>query len=141
MAIGLAINAAVEHGHSFQAVWVPAVIVIGTGIALCYLLLGAAAVATTAASDLAAVTAINQCARQLGAALGVASAVAAIGTHAHSIAHFHLAWLICAGFSALAAVSAAALGPETIERPHRRLLFKRPPRRDPCPVNACRGQR
>jgi hypothetical protein len=95
------------------------VIVIGIGIALCYLLLGAAAVATTAAADLAAVTAINQCARQLGAALGVASTVAAIGAQAHSAAHFRLAWLICAGFAALAAISAAALGRETIARPQR----------------------
>jgi EmrB/QacA subfamily drug resistance transporter len=119
IAIGLAIDARVETGHSFQPVWVLVAIVIGTGIALCYLLLGAAAVAQTAPSELAAVTAINQCARQLGAALGVASAVAAIGTHAHSAAHFHVAWLICAAFSALAAISAAALGPETLTRPLR----------------------
>ncbi len=118
IAIGLTINAAIASGRSFQAFWVPIVVVIGTGIALCYLLLGAAAVANTAASDLAAVTAINQCARQLGAALGVASTVAAIGTHAHSVMHFHLAWLICAGFSALAAVCAAVLGPEQVDRPH-----------------------
>jgi predicted MFS family arabinose efflux permease len=114
IAVGLVIDAGIETGHSFRPVWVLVAIVIGTGIALCYLLLGAAAVAHTAASDLAAVTAINQCARQLGAALGVASAVAAIGIHSHSAAHFHLAWLICAGFSVLAALSAAALGPETI---------------------------
>jgi Na+/melibiose symporter-like transporter len=119
IAIGLAINAAVEGGQAFDALWVPVVIVIGIGIALCYLLLGAAAVATTAAADLAAVTAINQCARQLGAALGVASTVAAIGAQAHSAAHFRLAWLICAGFAALAAISAAALGRETIARPQR----------------------
>jgi EmrB/QacA subfamily drug resistance transporter len=132
MAIGLATNAALENGHSFQAVWVPILMVIGIGGALVYLLLGAAAVATTPSRDLAAVTAINQCGRQLGAALGVASTVAAVGTHAHSVAHFHLAWLICAAFCALAAVSATALGSETIEYPHRVLLLKRQPGRESC---------
>ncbi len=123
IAIGLAVNAVTAGGRSFQAAWVPVVVVIGTGIALCYLLLGAAAVADTAAVDLAAVTAINQCARQLGAALGVAATVAAIGTHTHSITHFHLAWLVCAGFSTLAAISAAALGPEQIDPPQRPLRW------------------
>jgi MFS family permease len=132
IAIGLVINAGVETGHVFRPVWVLVAIVIGTGIALCYLLLGAAAVANTAPSDLAAVTALNQCARQLGAALGVASAVAAIGTHAHSAAHFHLAWLICAGFSALAAICAAALGREVISRPYLAWWGGRRPGRRPC---------
>jgi MFS family permease len=132
MAIGLATNAAVENGHSFRAVWVPILMVIGVGGALVYLLLGAAAVANTPTRDLAAVTAINQCGRQLGAALGVASGVAAIGTHAHSGAHFHLAWLVCAGFCVLAAISATALGPEAIERPRRVLLLPRQPRREQC---------
>lgn len=119
MAVGLATNAATQTGHSFHVTWIPIVMVIGIGIGLCYLLLTAAAVATTAPADLAAVTAINQCARQLGAALGVASAVAAIGTHAHAAARFHLAWLICAGFALLAAICATAMGPEEVERPHR----------------------
>jgi EmrB/QacA subfamily drug resistance transporter len=123
--IGLLINAAIQGGHSFHATWIPVVMVIGTGIALCYLLLSAAAVHGTAATDLAAVTALNQCARQLGAALGVASAVAAIGTHAHAASHFHRAWLICAGFAGLAALCAAAMGVEVVERPHRILAMGR----------------
>ena len=114
IAVGLIINAGLETGGHFDPIWVPVVVVIGTGIALCYLLLGAAAVATTAASDLAAATAINQCARQLGAALGVACTVAALGNDAHDLGHFHLAWLICAGFAILAALTAAALGPERV---------------------------
>lgn len=119
IAIGLVIDADIQNGHSFRPSWVLVAIVIGTGIALCYLLLGAAAVADAAPADLAGATAINQCARQLGAALGVASAVAAIGAHAHGAAPFHFAWLICAGFSGLAAISAAALGPEAVARPYR----------------------
>jgi hypothetical protein len=55
--------------------------------------------------DLATVTAINQCARQLGAALGLVSAVAAIGTQPH----FHNAWLVSAGFAGLWMISAATL--------------------------------
>lgn len=119
IAVGLVVNVLVERGHAFQLSWVFILIVIGCGIALCYLLLGAAAVANTAASDLAAVTAINQCARQLGAALGVASSVAAIETHSRSIAHFHLAWLMCAGFAGVAAITAALLGAEVVSRPYR----------------------
>jgi EmrB/QacA subfamily drug resistance transporter len=117
IASGLIVDAAIENGHSFHVVWLFVAVLIGVGLALCYLLLGAAAVANTAATDLAGVTAINQCARQLGAALGVASTVAAIGPHAHRAANFHLAWLICAGFSALAAVTATALGSERVRRP------------------------
>jgi hypothetical protein len=118
IALGLLVDGAIQAGHTFRITWVLVAVVIGTGIALCYLLLGAAAVATTAAADLAAVTAINQCARQLGAALGVACAVAAIGRHAHDATHFHLAWVICAAFAAMAALTAAGLGLDRA-RPHR----------------------
>jgi hypothetical protein len=62
------------------------------------------------ADELASATAINVCARQLGAALGVAATVAAIGPRASAGDHrFHLAWIVCAGFAALAAGAAAAL--------------------------------
>jgi len=42
---------------------------IGVGLALCYLLLGAAAVHGLPGHELASATGINQCTRQLGAAL------------------------------------------------------------------------
>jgi MFS family permease len=110
MSIGLLLTATVDGGHSFQPSWVITSTLIGIGIALCYLLLGAAAVADVPHRELAAATGLNQCARQLGAALGIAAVVAAIGAGEHtSIARFHLSWLLCAGFSALAVLPAARL--------------------------------
>lgn len=110
MSIGLLLTATVQAGHSFHASWIITSTLIGVGIALCYLLLGAAAVADVPHRELAAATGLNQCARQLGAALGIAAVVAAIGAGSHtSVARFHLAWLICAGFSSLAVLSAGSL--------------------------------
>jgi hypothetical protein len=49
----------------------------------------------------------------LGAAVGVAVAVAVLGpAELPTLAHFHAAWLIAAGFSGIAAVTATALGRE-----------------------------
>ncbi len=113
IAAGLLIDVMIQSGRSFTVTWVPVAALIGVGIALCYLLLGAAAVADMPATELAAVTAINQCARQLGAALGVASAVAAIDSGSgDTVMRFHLAWLVCAAFSLGAAMAAAALRPK-----------------------------
>jgi EmrB/QacA subfamily drug resistance transporter len=110
IALGLLLQAATAGGDAFEASWVACVLVVGLGIGLCYPLLGAAAVHALPAGHLAAATAINQCARQLGAALGVAASVAAIGTDsAEPAARFHLAWVLCAGFALVAALGAAAL--------------------------------
>jgi EmrB/QacA subfamily drug resistance transporter len=110
MAGGLLLTTAVYAGGSFQVGWIFTSALIGVGIALCYLLLGGAAVAHVPPEDLAAATGLNQCARQLGAALGIAAAVAAIGASGHApVSRFHLAWLICAGFASLAAASATVI--------------------------------
>jgi EmrB/QacA subfamily drug resistance transporter len=90
--------------------WLPVVMLIGLGIGLCYPLLSAAAVSEMPTGELASATAVNQCARQLGAALGVAAAVAALGAATPApVADFHLAWLVGAGFALIAALAAAAL--------------------------------
>ena len=58
-------------------------------------------------ADLAAASALNQSARQLGAALGVATAVGVLGASAApSLGRYHAVWLLAAGFSAVAAVVA-----------------------------------
>jgi NTE family protein len=113
MAAGLVLSAIIDGGHQFSWTWLPLVALIGVGIGLCYPLLGAAAVADLHHAELAAATAVNQCARQIGAALGIAVAVAVLGpANPASIARFHAAWLVCAGFCGLAAV-AASLMPRT----------------------------
>lgn len=110
MALGLLLSAWFYDGDRFSWTWIVVAIVTGFGIALCYPLLGAAAVAGLPSSDLAAATAVNQCARQIGAALGVAAAVAVLGPASPaSIGRFHAAWLVCAGFCALAAVAASLM--------------------------------
>lgn len=110
MALGMVLSAIVDDGHQFSWTWLVLVALIGFGIALCYPLLGAAAVADLHHADLAAATAVNQCARQIGAALGVAVAVAVLGpANPASIGRFHASWLVCAGFCALAAVAASLM--------------------------------
>ncbi|MDP9116769.1 MAG: MFS transporter [Actinomycetota bacterium] len=109
MSIGLLVSVVVDRGHTFSPVWIAVVAFIGFGVGLCYPLLSAAAVADEPAEHLAAVAAVNQCARQLGAALGIAATVAAVGPAPSApVANFHAAWIVCAIFAA--AASAAALG-------------------------------
>ncbi len=108
MAAGLAASAIWIGGSHFSTRWLGLAVVLGVGIGLCYPVLAAAAVHGLPSSDLAAATAINQSARQLGAALGVAAAVGVLGPAADpSFGRFHAAWLVAAGFCAIAAGAAA----------------------------------
>lgn len=110
MAIGLVVSAATLSGDRFAAGWLVLAVVIGIGVGLCYPLLAAAAVHGLHSADLAAASALNQSARQLGAALGAATAVGVLGSAGvPSLDRFHAVWLLAAGFCALAAVVAAFL--------------------------------
>lgn len=105
MALGLATSAATLSGDHFAARWIGLAVVIGVGIGLCYPLLAAAAVHGLGSGDLAAASALNQSARQLGAALGAATAVGVLGSAADpALARFHLVWLLAAGFCGVAAL-------------------------------------
>ena len=109
MATGLVIAAACA-GPRYSSVWFAVVAVIGVGIGLCYPLLIAAGVAGLPSSELSAATAVSQCARQIGAAVGIAVAVAVLGpAELPSLARFHAAWLVGAGFCAFAAITAAGM--------------------------------
>jgi MFS family permease len=109
MATGLLI-AALDAGSRYSPVWLVMVVVIGVGIGLCYPLLIAAAVSGLPSSELSAATAVSQCARQIGAAVGIAGAVAALGpAELPSLARFHASWFVEAGFCALAAITAAGM--------------------------------
>jgi NTE family protein len=110
MAAGLLV-ATVGFGPRFTPTWLITAVIIGTGIGLCYPLLVAAALVGLPASELAAASAVSQCARQIGAAIGIAVAVAALGpADLPSLAHFHTAWLVATVFCAIAAVSALSMG-------------------------------
>ena len=110
MAAGLAVAATTLSGDHFAVRWLVLAVVIGLGVGLCYPLLAAAAVDGLGAADLAAASALNQAARQLGAALGAATAVGVLGSAAvPSLARFHAVWLLAAAFCALAASVAVLL--------------------------------
>ncbi len=110
MATGLVLSAANLSGDRFEASWLPLAVLIGVGVGLCYPLLAAAAVHGLASADLAAASALNQSARQLGAALGVATAIGVLGSSAvPSLGRFHAVWLLAAAFSVVAAATALLL--------------------------------
>jgi hypothetical protein len=110
MATGLVLSAATLSGDRFAGRWLPLAVLMGVGVGLCYPLLAGAAVHGLASADLAAASALNQSARQLGAALGVATAVGVLGSTATpSLGRYHAVWLLAAGFSALAAAVALVL--------------------------------
>lgn len=102
MAAGLVVQSRLSGAGGFDPLWLVATAVVGLGVGLCYPLLGAAAVAGLPAERLAAVSAVNQCARQVGAAVGIAVTVALLGT-AGGAAASHRAWVAsacCCGIAA-----------------------------------------
>jgi EmrB/QacA subfamily drug resistance transporter len=100
-------------GDHVQARWLLVGAVLGVGIGLCYPVLAGAAVHGLDRADLAAASALNQCARQLGAAVGIAAAVGVLGTaQTPGLHEVHAAWLLAAVFC-LGAAAAAVLIPPT----------------------------
>ncbi|WP_395695633.1 MFS transporter [Nocardioides sp.] len=111
MAAALLACAALLGSDHLQARWLVIGSVLGLGIGLCYPVLAGAAVHGLDPADLAAGSALNQCARQLGAAVGIAAAVGVLGAApSPELARLHAAWVLAAAFC-LAAVVAAALIP------------------------------
>jgi len=107
--------AAVETEPAYLAVWLPAWVLIGLGVALTFPVLSAAAVAGLPPDRFGVGGAINQTSRQLGAVLGVALLVAILGTptsSAEAMDAFRDAWLLCAVASLVcAAISTGHLRP------------------------------
>lgn len=110
MSLMLATIAITVDGDRFEPRWFALGPLLGLGIGLCYPVLAGAAVHGLDASQLAAASAVNQCARQLGAAVGVAAAVGVLGSAATpAVGRFHTAWLLEAAFSVVAVAAAAFL--------------------------------
>jgi EmrB/QacA subfamily drug resistance transporter len=78
----------------FTGQWLPGMVLLGIGAGTAFPNLAGAAVAAAPGSSFATATGMNSVARQVGAALGVAVAVAIIGvpTPANAFAVFHGAW-------------------------------------------------
>jgi len=139
MAFGLVLSAVTLSGDHFAVRWVALAVLLGLGVGLCYPLLAAAAVHELASADLAAASALNQSARQLGAALGAAAAVGVLGSDPlPSLERFHAVWLLAAAFCALAAIVAGFLPggssdlvrnpvPSPTPHPHEGVLHMMPP--------------
>ena len=99
----------------YLGAWLPAVLVTGVGIGLTFPVLGAAAVSSLPPDRFAVGSAVNQTARQVGGALGIALLAVLLGaasTGPAALSHFrHLWW-----FAAAMAV-ASGLASLLLERP------------------------
>jgi EmrB/QacA subfamily drug resistance transporter len=103
---------AVDATPSYLAVWLPASLLIGLGVALTFPVLSAAAVSGLPPERFGVGGAINQTSRQLGAVLGVALLVSIIGTpssQAEAMDAFRQAWLMSAGAGLVCAAIASRL--------------------------------
>ena len=91
----------------YLRVWLPISCLAGIGIGLSLAAFGAAAILTVPASQLGAGSALSQTARQIGAALGVASFIALFGTPSLStvLTAFHRSWAAMA----ITAIASAAI--------------------------------
>jgi EmrB/QacA subfamily drug resistance transporter len=110
----------------YAACWLPGTLIAGLGIGLTLPVLAAAAVASLGAGRFAAGSAVNQTARQVGGALGVAVLVAILaGSAADPMAHFRHVWEFAAAMAAVAGAVTVLLRPvhrrsaqETTPSPH-----------------------
>ncbi len=98
----------------YLGVWLPATLITGLGIGLTFPVLSAAAVSSLHAERFAVGSAVNQTARQVGGAFGVALLVVILGAPAGAeaaLASFHHLWCYCAGTAALAGLLCTLLAP------------------------------
>jgi EmrB/QacA subfamily drug resistance transporter len=92
----------------YLATWLPGTLIIGLGIGLTFPVLGAAAVSSLHPNRFAVGSAVNQTARQIGGAFGIALLVVILGTPhspADALAHFHNLWWYAAGTAALSGLA------------------------------------
>jgi EmrB/QacA subfamily drug resistance transporter len=98
----------------YPGVWLPATLITGLGIGLTFPVLSAAAVSSLRADRFAVGSAVNQTARQVGGAFGVALLVVILGTPdgpEGALTSFHHLWWYCAATAALAGVLCSLLRP------------------------------
>jgi NTE family protein len=97
---------------AYVAEWLPATLVLGLGIGLTFPVLSAAAVSSLPAHRFAVGSAVNQTARQIGGAIGVAILVVILGTPSTSVQaldHFRHLWLYCASMAVLCGLASIGL--------------------------------
>jgi EmrB/QacA subfamily drug resistance transporter len=110
----------VEAQPAYLSVWLPGTLLVGLGIGLTFPVLSAVAVSSLPADRFGVGSAVNQTARQVGGAIGVALLVVILGTpetRAEALGHFHHLWAYAAGMAVLSGGIAALLGPANAAAP------------------------
>ena len=104
------LHVAVTAHPNYLAVWLPSALLLGLGIGICFPVLSAASVSGLPSTRFAVGGAVNQAARQFGAVLGVAVAVAVIGsaTSAQGLSSF-TDWFLVSGLFAGASAAVSLL--------------------------------
>ncbi|MHB1209577.1 MAG: MFS transporter [Acidimicrobiales bacterium] len=96
----------------FLTRWLPATLVMGLGIGLTFPVLGATAVSSLTAERYAVGSAVNQTARQIGGALGVALLVVLLGAPQSALValtRFQHLWFFCAAMAVASGVVSSFL--------------------------------
>jgi EmrB/QacA subfamily drug resistance transporter len=103
--------------RDYLAIWLPGTLVVGLGIGLTFPVLSAAAVSSLHPERFSVGSAVNQTARQVGGALGVAVLVVIVGgprSAGAALTAFHHLWWYAAGMAALSGVMSALLPPARV---------------------------
>ena len=98
----------------YLAIWLPGTLVVGLGIGLTFPVLSAAAVSSLHPNRFAVGSAVNQTARQVGGALGIALLVVILGTPAspaEALTNFHHLWWFVALMAGSSGAVCTLLGP------------------------------
>lgn len=98
---------------NYPSVWLPGTLIVGLGVALTFPVVSAAAVSSLEAARYSVGSAVNQTARQVGGALGVAILVVVLGTPSsteQALHNFDHLWWYIATMTFLAGVTASFLG-------------------------------
>jgi MFS family permease len=94
----------VDATPAYLAHWLPGTLIVGLGIGLTFPVLSAAAVSSLPSHRFAVGSAVNQTARQIGGAIGIAVLVMLLGTPhgaADAVNRFHHLWAYGAGTALL----------------------------------------
>jgi EmrB/QacA subfamily drug resistance transporter len=96
----------------YLSVWLPGTLITGLGIGLTFPVLSATAVSSLHQAHFALGSAVNQTARQIGGAVGVAVLVVVLGaprTAEAALSDFHHLWWYAAGMAALSGLACSLL--------------------------------
>jgi len=102
---------------AFLSQWLPGTLLVGLGIGLTFPVLSAAAVSSLPKDRFGVGSAVNQTARQVGGAIGVALLVVILGapsTRAEALTHFQHLWFYGAAMAVISGGVATLLRPQAL---------------------------